>query len=47
MTEPGARSTHDESHGGALGSRLNWLRAAVLAMAVTYAAGSLSGAAGV
>ncbi|MFJ8955491.1 hypothetical protein ACIRO1_35910 [Streptomyces sp. NPDC102381] len=47
MTEPGARSTHDESHGGALGSRLNWLCAAVLAMAVTYAAGSLLGAAGV
>ncbi|WP_330303604.1 MULTISPECIES: VIT family protein [unclassified Streptomyces] len=26
MTQP----THDEAHGGALGSRLNWLRAAVL-----------------
>lgn len=26
MTEP----THDEAHGGALGERLNWLRAAVL-----------------
>ncbi|MHC5263895.1 VIT1/CCC1 transporter family protein [Streptomyces sp. UC4497] len=48
MTEPGAQSTHDESHGGALGSRLNWLRAAVLGAndGVVSTAGLVVGVAG-
>ncbi|MEB8338951.1 VIT1/CCC1 transporter family protein [Streptomyces endophyticus] len=48
MTEPGARPTHDESHGGALGSRLNWLRAAVLGAndGVVSTAGLVVGVAG-
>ncbi|GGT63595.1 VIT1/CCC1 transporter family protein [Streptomyces purpureus] len=44
MTEP----THDEAHGGALGSRLNWLRAAVLGAndGVVSTAGLVVGVAG-
>ncbi|MGW2344453.1 VIT1/CCC1 transporter family protein [Streptomyces sp. NPDC001661] len=48
MTETGAQPTHDESHGGALGSRLNWLRAAVLGAndGVVSTAGLVVGVAG-
>ncbi|MDX6364515.1 MAG: vacuolar iron transporter family protein [Streptomyces sp.] len=44
MTE----STHDEPHGGALGSRLNWLRAAVLGAndGIVSTAGLVVGVAG-
>ncbi|MFE3634149.1 VIT family protein [Streptomyces cellostaticus] len=44
MTEP----THDETHGGALGSRLNWLRAAVLGAndGIVSTAGLVVGVAG-
>ncbi|MCD7437963.1 VIT family protein [Streptomyces lincolnensis] len=44
MTEP----THDESHGGALGVRLNWLRAAVLGAndGIVSTAGLVVGVAG-
>ncbi|MCL8016020.1 VIT family protein [Streptomyces sp. AS02] len=44
MTEP----THDEAHGGALGERLNWLRAAVLGAndGVVSTAGLVVGVAG-
>ncbi|MFJ8633154.1 VIT family protein [Streptomyces sp. NPDC093568] len=44
MTEP----THDEPHGGALGERLNWLRAAVLGAndGVVSTAGLVVGVAG-
>ncbi|MFE7211733.1 VIT family protein [Streptomyces sp. NPDC001698] len=44
MTEP----THDEPHGGALGSRLNWLRAAVLGAndGIVSTAGLVVGVAG-
>ncbi|MGW7820619.1 VIT1/CCC1 transporter family protein [Streptomyces puniciscabiei] len=44
MTEP----THEESHGGALGSRLNWLRAAVLGAndGIVSTAGIVVGVAG-
>ncbi|NEB01307.1 VIT family protein [Streptomyces sp. SID13726] len=44
MTEP----THDESHGGALGTRLNWLRAAVLGAndGIVSTAGLVVGVAG-
>ncbi|MFJ9925493.1 VIT family protein [Streptomyces misionensis] len=44
MTEP----THDENHGGALGSRLNWLRAAVLGAndGIVSTAGLVVGVAG-
>ncbi|WP_225100766.1 VIT family protein [Streptomyces sp. CoH27] len=44
MTEP----THDEAHGGALGSRLNWLRAAVLGAndGIVSTAGIVVGVAG-
>ncbi|MEU6671107.1 VIT family protein [Streptomyces sp. NPDC046727] len=44
MTEP----THDEAHGGALGSRLNWLRAAVLGSndGIVSTAGLVVGVAG-
>ncbi|MPY36646.1 VIT family protein, partial [Streptomyces adustus] len=44
MTEP----THDEAHGGALGSRLNWLRAAVLGAndGIVSTAGLVVGVAG-
>ncbi|MEV7346721.1 VIT family protein [Streptomyces sp. NPDC093544] len=44
MTEP----THDEPHGGALGSRLNWLRAAVLGAndGIVSTAGIVVGVAG-
>ncbi|MFE1953599.1 VIT family protein [Streptomyces sp. NPDC059524] len=49
MTEP-TRSdpTHDEAHGGALGTRLNWLRAAVLGAndGVVSTAGLVVGVAG-
>ncbi|MBO1335187.1 VIT family protein [Streptomyces sp. VRA16 Mangrove soil] len=48
MTEPGTRPEHDEAHGGALGSRLNWLRAAVLGAndGVVSTAGLVVGVAG-
>ncbi|MFJ4712582.1 VIT family protein [Streptomyces sp. NPDC088785] len=49
MTESAPRgSTHDEAHGGALGSRLNWLRAAVLGAndGVVSTAGLVVGVAG-
>ncbi|MFJ1655539.1 VIT family protein [Streptomyces sp. NPDC088337] len=44
MTEP----THDEPHGGALGARLNWLRAAVLGAndGIVSTAGLVVGVAG-
>ncbi|MGQ5656719.1 VIT1/CCC1 transporter family protein, partial [Streptomyces sp. EKR5.2] len=44
MTEP----THDEAHAGALGSRLNWLRAAVLGAndGIVSTAGLVVGVAG-
>ncbi|MEV6295281.1 VIT family protein [Streptomyces sp. NPDC051896] len=44
MTEP----THEEAHGGALGSRLNWLRAAVLGAndGIVSTAGIVVGVAG-
>ncbi|WBO67186.1 VIT1/CCC1 transporter family protein [Streptomyces camelliae] len=44
MTQP----THDEAHGGALGSRLNWLRAAVLGAndGIVSTAGIVVGVAG-
>lgn len=44
MTEP----THEETHGGALGSRLNWLRAAVLGAndGIVSTAGLVVGVAG-
>ncbi|MGW6905486.1 VIT1/CCC1 transporter family protein [Streptomyces sp. NPDC054940] len=44
MTEP----THDEAHGGALGQRLNWLRAAVLGAndGIVSTAGLVVGVAG-
>ncbi|MFJ8787141.1 VIT family protein [Streptomyces sp. NPDC102476] len=44
MTEP----THDEAHGGALGARLNWLRAAVLGAndGIVSTAGLVVGVAG-
>ncbi|WP_406204938.1 VIT family protein [Streptomyces sp. NBC_01017] len=44
MTEP----THDEAHGGALGTRLNWLRAAVLGAndGIVSTAGLVVGVAG-
>ncbi|MFI6340033.1 VIT family protein [Streptomyces sp. NPDC050535] len=44
MTEP----THDEAHGGTLGSRLNWLRAAVLGAndGIVSTAGIVVGVAG-
>ncbi|MFG2355579.1 VIT family protein [Streptomyces sp. NPDC048521] len=44
MTEP----THNEAHGGALGSRLNWLRAAVLGAndGIVSTAGLVVGVAG-
>ncbi|MFF8195998.1 VIT family protein [Streptomyces bobili] len=44
MTEP----THDEAHGGSLGSRLNWLRAAVLGAndGIVSTAGLVVGVAG-
>ncbi|GAA4089263.1 VIT family protein [Streptomyces shaanxiensis] len=44
MTEP----THDEAHGGALGERLNWLRAAVLGAndGIVSTAGLVVGVAG-
>lgn len=44
MTEP----THEETHGGALGSRLNWLRAAVLGAndGIVSTAGIVVGVAG-
>ncbi|MER5602659.1 VIT family protein [Streptomyces sp. NPDC002265] len=44
MTQP----THDEAHGGALGSRLNWLRAAVLGAndGIVSTAGLVVGVAG-
>ncbi|MBX7549062.1 VIT family protein [Streptomyces sp. NPDC004232] len=44
MTEP----THDEAHGGALGARLNWLRAAVLGAndGIVSTAGIVVGVAG-
>ncbi|MEU1406141.1 VIT family protein [Streptomyces sp. NPDC005728] len=45
MTE---EATHDEAHGGALGSRLNWLRAAVLGAndGIVSTAGLVVGVAG-
>ena len=45
MTEP---STHDEAHDGALGTRLNWLRAAVLGAndGIVSTAGLVVGVAG-
>ncbi|MET9505736.1 VIT family protein [Streptomyces sp. NPDC006259] len=45
MTEP----THDEAHGGSLGARLNWLRAAVLGAndGIVSTAGLVVGVAGV
>ncbi|MFC3576071.1 VIT family protein [Streptomyces yaanensis] len=45
MTEP---PTHDEAHGGALGERLNWLRAAVLGAndGIVSTAGLVVGVAG-
>ncbi|MEV5611415.1 VIT family protein [Streptomyces sp. NPDC052225] len=48
MTEPQAPTGHDEAHGGALGSRLNWLRAAVLGAndGVVSTAGLVVGVAG-
>ncbi|WP_338695112.1 VIT family protein [Streptomyces sp. Q6] len=48
MTESGTPPTHDEAHGGALGSRLNWLRAAVLGAndGVVSTAGLVVGVAG-
>lgn len=48
MTEPEATKSHDEAHGGALGSRLNWLRAAVLGAndGVVSTAGLVVGVAG-
>ncbi|MFB7497759.1 VIT family protein [Streptomyces sp. NPDC056161] len=47
MTQP-TRPTHDEPHGGALGSRLNWLRAAVLGAndGIVSTAGLVVGVAG-
>lgn len=44
MTE----TTHDEPHGGSLGSRLNWLRAAVLGAndGIVSTAGIVVGVAG-
>ncbi|WP_206188664.1 VIT1/CCC1 transporter family protein, partial [Streptomyces kanamyceticus] len=41
-------ATHDEAHGGALGSRLNWLRAAVLGAndGIVSTAGLVVGVAG-
>ncbi|MFF4753964.1 VIT1/CCC1 transporter family protein [Streptomyces sp. NPDC002514] len=47
MTQP-RRPTHDEPHGGALGSRLNWLRAAVLGAndGIVSTAGLVVGVAG-
>ena len=40
--------THDEAHGGALGARLNWLRAAVLGAndGIVSTAGLVVGVAG-
>ncbi|GAA2924652.1 hypothetical protein GCM10010446_06080 [Streptomyces enissocaesilis] len=40
--------THDEAHGGGLGSRLNWLRAGVLGAddGIVSTAGIVVGAAG-
>ncbi|MCX3059762.1 VIT1/CCC1 transporter family protein [Streptomyces beihaiensis] len=48
MTEPVGPPDHDEAHGGALGSRLNWLRAAVLGAndGVVSTAGLVVGVAG-
>ncbi|MYT71140.1 MULTISPECIES: VIT family protein [unclassified Streptomyces] len=48
MTEQEATTGHDEAHGGALGSRLNWLRAAVLGAndGVVSTAGLVVGVAG-
>ncbi|MGI5442474.1 VIT1/CCC1 transporter family protein [Streptomyces shenzhenensis] len=47
MTEP-TQPPHDEPHGGALGSRLNWLRAAVLGAndGIVSTAGLVVGVAG-
>ncbi|QKW23846.1 VIT family protein [Kitasatospora sp. NA04385] len=47
-TEPGQPPDHDEAHGGALGGRLNWLRAAVLGAndGVVSTAGLVVGVAG-
>ncbi|GHA12542.1 VIT family protein [Streptomyces echinoruber] len=48
MTEPTTQPTHDEAHGGALGQRLNWLRAAVLGAndGIVSTAGLVVGVAG-
>ncbi|MFJ9149330.1 VIT family protein [Streptomyces sp. NPDC102270] len=49
MTEEGAStSAHDEAHGGGLGARLNWLRAAVLGAndGIVSTAGLVVGVAG-
>ncbi|MCQ4206159.1 VIT1/CCC1 transporter family protein [Streptomyces longispororuber] len=48
MTEPTRENTHDEAHGGGLGARLNWLRAAVLGAndGVVSTAGLVVGVAG-
>ncbi|MFF9276541.1 VIT1/CCC1 transporter family protein [Streptomyces griseosporeus] len=48
MTEPTDDEAHDEAHGGALGSRLNWLRAAVLGAndGIVSTAGLVVGVAG-
>ncbi len=47
-TPPPARPSHQEAHGGALGGRLNWLRAAVLGAndGVVSTAGLVVGVAG-
>ncbi|WP_019067422.1 VIT1/CCC1 transporter family protein [Streptomyces hokutonensis] len=48
MTEPTKDETHDEAHNGTLGSRLNWLRAAVLGAndGIVSTAGLVVGVAG-
>ncbi|MGW3416905.1 VIT1/CCC1 transporter family protein [Streptomyces phaeochromogenes] len=48
MTEPTRDEAHDEAHGGALGERLNWLRAAVLGAndGIVSTAGLVVGVAG-
>ncbi|MEU6664160.1 VIT family protein [Streptomyces sp. NPDC046821] len=49
MTDDANDAAHDEAHGGALGARLNWLRAAVLGAndGVVSTAGLVVGVAGV
>jgi len=48
VTEPTRDEAHDEAHGGALGERLNWLRAAVLGAndGIVSTAGLVVGVAG-